>query len=168
MRRRFLLILPLIFSLGVADAFSEKGPIASLGWRWKSAVQLNGEWFTDIAESYREQDGWVVDEEGNKLHCWLYDSYTYHNGYVGAIRDEYLPKWLESMGYIIDFDHIGVADREWPRSVRALMRQRHCDLCVILTEGPLGRLISTPGPALLMHKYSKEMMWSEYWRLIVR
>ena len=53
--KKKLLILPLL--LLTFAIFAEEPPIESGGWRWDNAVNLNGEWFYNVAESYKEQDG---------------------------------------------------------------------------------------------------------------
>lgn len=117
----------------VAGLFAEKPPIESGGWHWDSGKNLNGRWFYDVAPSYREQDGWAVIQ-GKKLHYWLYDTYTYWDGYGSAIIDRYVPAWIERMGYVIDFDNIQKIspNNNLASSVKALMKQRSCDVSVAL------------------------------------
>ena len=109
--------------------FAEKPPIG-----YESAFfNLKGTWFNNVASSYKEQDGWAV-VQGRKLHYWLYDSYSYHDGDDSAIFNIYVPKWIESMGYVIDFDntrHIS-PNTDLASSVKALMKQRGCDVSVAL------------------------------------
>ena len=69
--KKKLLILSFLF-LAFA-AFAEESPIESGGWHWDSGVTLNGKWFYDVAESYKEQDGWAYIEGFGKIHYWLYD-----------------------------------------------------------------------------------------------
>ena len=64
--KKKLLILSFLF-LAFA-AFAEESPIESGGWHWDSGVTLNGKWFYDVAESYKEQDGWAYIEGFGKIH----------------------------------------------------------------------------------------------------
>lgn len=53
--KKSLLILFFLFMTFIVVA--EEPPIKSGGWHWDSGVTLNGKWFYDVAESYKEQDG---------------------------------------------------------------------------------------------------------------
>ena len=88
---------------------------------------------SSFADSYREQDGYAL-VLGRKLHYWLYDTITYHNGNASDIYDRVIPNWVERLGYVIDFDNIRVIDNNTAlaNSVRALMKQRGCDISVAL------------------------------------
>jgi hypothetical protein len=44
----------------------------------------------EYAESFREQDGYAA-VQGRKLHYWLYDTYTYHNGQDEVVFNEVVP-----------------------------------------------------------------------------
>ena len=113
--------------------FADDPPIESGGWHWDDGKVLNGKWFYNVAPSYREQDGWAI-VLGSKLHYWLYDTYTYWDGYDSAIIDRYVPAWIENMGYVIDFDNIRKVypNNDLASSVKALMKQRGCDVSVAL------------------------------------
>jgi len=105
-------------------------------------IKLNGKYFhgskadgfnNTFADSYREQDGYAL-VSGHKLHYWLYDTITYHNGDSSIIYNEVIPKWVENMGFVIDFDNINVSDNNTyiPTSLKALMKQRGCDVSVTI------------------------------------
>jgi len=111
-------------------------------WEYTKPVTLNGrsffgsksEWSnSSFADSYREQDGYAI-VLGRKFHYWLYDTITYHNGNVSDIYDRVIPNWVERLGYVIDFDNIEVynSNTDLANSVRALMKQRGCDISVAL------------------------------------
>lgn len=111
-------------------------------WRYKESVTLNGRRFFgskadgatwSYADSWFEQDGYAL-VQGRKLHYWLYDTYTYHDGDGWTIIDEIIPSWVEDMGYVIDFDHVKKysPNKKLANSVKALMKQRDCDVSVAL------------------------------------
>lgn len=137
MKKKKILILSLLVL--TVRLFAEKPPIAGKGWRWDDGQSLNGKWFYDVSDSYREQDGWAYIEGLGKIHYWLYDTYSYHDGYGWAIVDIYVPRWIESMGYVIDFDNIEIIapNTDLAYSVKALMAQRGCDMSVaLITSNP--------------------------------
>lgn len=117
--------------------FAEEPPIAGGGWHWEDGKNLKGKIFYDGASSYKEQDGWAV-VQGRKLHYWLYDTYAYHDGNWLPIVDQYVPQWIERMGYVIDFDNTEEynPNNNLASSVKALMKQRGCDVSVaLITDG---------------------------------
>ena len=157
--KKKLLILSFLF-LAFA-AFAEESPIESGGWHWDSGVTLNGKWFYDVAESYKEQDGWAYIEGHGKIHYWLYDTYIYHDGYGKSIVDRYVPAWIESMGYVIDFDHMRQVNpnKDLASSVKALMKQRNCDVSVaLITRDPVY-------PYVVINNYDKDS--DSYWTDII-
>ena len=77
MKKKLLILSFLFLAFAV---FAEEPPIESGGWHWDSGVKLNGRWFYDVSESYKEQDGWAYIEGFGKIHYWLYNTYTYHDG----------------------------------------------------------------------------------------
>ncbi len=89
-------------------------------------------WGKTLADSYREQKGYAV-VNGASVQFWLYDTITYHNGKAKDIYDDYVPSWVEKMGYVIDYDNIKI-ERPYnvPTSVKKLMQQRGCDTAVAL------------------------------------
>lgn len=119
-----------------AGLFAEEPPIKGGNWHLDDdGKTLNGKYFShdEIYKSYREQDGWAA-VGGRKLHYWLYDTYTYHDGDGWEIVNQYIPHWIESMGYVIDFDNIRdiSPNNDLAYSVKALMWQRRCDVSVAL------------------------------------
>ena len=156
--KKKLLILSFLFM--TFALFAEEPPIKSGGWHWDSGVTLNGKWFYDVSESYKEQDGWAL-VLGEKTHYWLYDTYTYHDGYGKPIVDRYVPAWIESMGYVIDFDHIRRVNpnKDLASSVKALMKQRNCDVSVaLITRDPAY-------PYVVINSYDKDS--DSYWTDII-
>ena len=162
MKRIFTLgILLAVCALGV---FAEEPPIASGGWNWENGANLNGEIFYDVSKSYKEQDGWAYIEGYGKLHYWLYDTYTYWNGDGNLLMDKCIPAWIESMGYVIDFDR---AQRVSPNtvlasSVKTLMKQRWCDVSVsLVTSNPYD-------PYVVVNSYdaSRDLYWTDIYPLI--
>ena len=154
-----ILLIPLM--LLTITLFAEEPPIKSGGWYWDNGVTLNGKWFYNVAESYKEQDGWAYIEGFGKIHYWLYDTYTYHNGYGKSIVDKYVPHWIESMGYVIDFDHMRTVspNNNLASSVKALMKQRGCDVSVaLITSNPTD-------PYVVINNYDKDKNF--YWTDII-
>jgi len=114
--------------------FANNPPISGSGWYWNSGrVYLNGRWFFSVSESFCEQDGYAL-VGGRRIHYWLYDTITYHNGNAENIYNLYIPNWVEKMGYVIDFDNIRVyyPNLDLASSVRLLMQQRGVDVSVAL------------------------------------
>lgn len=144
-------------SLGL---FAEEPPIKGHGWYWRDGVVLKGTLFFDVAESYKEQDGWAYIEGYGKIHYWLYDTYTYHDGSGELIMNKYIPAWIESMGYVIDFDNIRIVDpnNELASSVKALMKQRGCDVSVTLVDNEFSKYV-------IINNYSAET--DSYWSEII-
>lgn len=96
---------------------------------------LNGQRFekSQFAESWGEQGGYAV-VQGKRLHYWLYDTVSYHGGKSDDMYNRYIPHWVDKMGYVIDYDHLGKYDPNpgLASSVQALMQQRGCDISVAL------------------------------------
>lgn len=142
-------ILILVFCLiGLLCFAQEDGTSPMYYWEYTSPVTLNGRTFmgsesglannSSFADSYREQDGYAL-VLGHKFHYWLYDTITYHNGNASDIYDRVIPNWVERLGYVIDFDNIEVynPNTDLANSVKALMKQRGCDISVALvTDNP--------------------------------
>lgn len=133
MKKKSLVAFIVFMFFAVTGIFAEEGPIKKHGWYYQGGVTLKGELFFDVANSYKEQDGWAL-VDGRKLHYWLYDSYTYHDGNDSYIFNKYIPYWVENMGYVIDFDNIKKYNpsQKVASSVKALMNQRNCDVSVAL------------------------------------
>ena len=158
MKKKFLILSFLLLTFAI---FAEEPPIKSGGWHWDLGVTLNGKRFYDVAESYKEQDGWAYIEGFGKIHYWLYDTYTYHDGYGKSIADRYVPAWIESMGYVIDFDRMSRTNPNTvlASSVKALMRQRGCDVSVALITS------SSTYPYVVINNYDKDK--DSYWTDII-
>lgn len=140
MNKKIFIITILLLAFSSANfVFGEKSPLD--GWYYETGVRLNGRWFEmydsrGVAESFREQEGWAM-VNGEKVRYWLYDTFTYHDGDSHLIYDRYVPYWVEQKGYVIDFDNIQVINpnKDLPSSVKALMKQRGCDVGIVLVEG---------------------------------
>lgn len=111
-------------------------------WSYTEKTILNGKCFygskadglqNNFADSYREQDGYAI-VLGRRLHYWLYDTVSYHGGDASDIYNNIVPRWVEQLGYVIDFDNIEVynPNTDLASSVKALMAQRGCDVSVAL------------------------------------
>ncbi len=133
MKKKTIVAFITFIFLAAAGIFAEEGPIKKHGWYYQGGTTLKGELFFDVANSYKEQDGWAI-VDGRKLHYWLYDSYTYHDGNDSYIFNKYIPYCVENMGYVIDFDNIKKYNpsQKVASSVKALMNQRNCDVSVAL------------------------------------
>lgn len=115
------------------------------GWSFREITTLNGTTFNTLsknedyfrtgktlADSYREQSGYAV-VDGQSIQFWLYDTITYHNGKAKEIYDDFVPYWVEKIGFVIDYDNIKIESPfNAPSSVKKLMQQRRCDTGVAL------------------------------------
>ena len=164
MKKNMSIIALLFLFCTSINIFAEEPPIKSGGWYWELGVKLNGKWFYDVAESYKEQDGWAYIEGFGKIHYWLYDTYTYHDGDGSNINDRYVPTWIESMGYVIDFDHLRrvAPNNDLAFSVKALMTQRGCDMSVAL----ITRDSSYPYVVINSYDRDKTIYWTDIIPLI--
>ena len=152
MKKKLTSIIIFLLFCTLFSLFAEEPPIKSGSWQWSDGVTLNGKKFFDVAKSYKEQDGWAYIEGMGKLHYWLYDTYAYHNGHKEKIVDKYVPAWIESMGYVIDFDHMRRVspNKDLASSVKALMKQRGCDVSVLFST-------SNPStPYVVINEYDKD------------
>jgi len=144
MKKKYCILI--LFLLGSISAFAqEESPMYT--WKYTSVVTLKGRRFygskaetfgyadNTYADSYREQDGYAL-VQGLRLHYWLYDTITYHDGNAEDIYNRVIPSWVEGMGYVIDFDNIRVynPNSDLASSVKALMTQRGVDVSVALVK----------------------------------
>lgn len=114
-------------------------------WEYSNPVRLNERSFygskanlgmfshDTYADSYKEQDGYAL-VQGYKLHYWLYDTVSYHDGDAQEIYDRVIPAWVEGMGYVIDYDNIEILEpnNALANSVKMLMKQRGADISITL------------------------------------
>ena len=126
------IILTLILVLFALPAFSEDGPIKSGGWYWENGCTLNGKTFYEVADSYREQDGYAHVEGFGTLHYWLYDTYSYHNGNGRDILAKFVPDYVESLGYKLDEANkkIYSPNENLAFLVKLLMVDKDCDVSI--------------------------------------
>lgn len=131
----------LVFSLVCLAAFPQEdgySPIYSYIYMFEDRIEvtLHGQTFyssTALEASFKEQDGYAI-VLGRKLHYWLYDTYSEHKGDGDFIINKVIPKWVERLGYVIDFDNIEIykPNTNLANSVKMLMRQRGCDISATL------------------------------------
>ncbi|WP_294428073.1 hypothetical protein [uncultured Treponema sp.] len=131
MKNKKIIFAILVTLLSFLPLAAEESPMK--GWYYEPSIQLNGKYFTFYSKSYNEQDGYAL-VLGEKLHYWLYDTLSYHNGNASEIYNKIIPKWVENMGYVIDYDNIHVSNPNTAlaSSVRALMKQRGANISVTL------------------------------------
>ena len=141
--------------------FSEEPPIKSGDWHWDDPITLNGQLFYDASETYIEQDGWAFIENFGKIHYWLYNSYAYWDGYIDILTNRCIPVWLETMGYVIDYDNIRhvYPNDSLASSVKSLMKHRFCDVSVALID------VDTPHPYVVINKYERD--YDLYWTDVI-
>jgi len=168
------IVLGIFFSLIAICSFAEDSPIQNFKYRRElyGAVDLtsNGKMktFNRIEDAYKETDGWAYIKGYGKIHFWLYDTYTNFDGSGSLLYHLILPEWVEEMGYAIDFDHVRIIspDQDTPSSVKALMKQRGCDVAAALitsdTSYPYGK-----SPYLVIHSYDRDndSYWTYIWPL---
>jgi len=134
--------------------FAEDSPMS--GWQFNNMTRLNGRSFEkwEYARSFREQDGYAL-VLGKKLHYWLYDTYTYHDGDGSVIHNQIVPHWVEEMGYVIDYDNIEKysPNTNLASSVKALMTQRDCDVSLTLVTKDLE---FTPYDYVIINDYDED------------
>lgn len=139
MKRRTGIIVVLLFVFNIsifAELLKDKGFIADLGWKYTNGAVLNGKKFYSVAESYREQRGVLRMANGEiEVDCWLYDTYSYHDGHGSAIYDKYLPEFFDSCNYYMVWEQETYNGDRVPIIVRNLMKQRNCDVAIYLMMG---------------------------------
>lgn len=145
-----------VLMIALRPAFSEMSPITS----WDGS-------YSEYSRSYREQDGYAI-VLGHKLHYWLYDTYTNNNGNGWAIFNQVVPKWVENMGYAIDFDNMQKysPNTSLANSVKALMKQRGCDVSVTLITRESGYPTKTDYVVINSYDISQDRYWTVIYHLI--
>jgi hypothetical protein len=161
-----------IVILGILGLFASIGPVYAQnspmdGWTYGefgTYFTLKGRrfWFGHYPETWKEQDGYAI-VSGRKLHYWLYDSYTYHDGDTREIHNRIIPAWVEKMGYVIDYDNIQEfnPNNNLASSVKTLMAQRGCDVSLTLVTKDLG---FGPYDYIIINEYSKNK--GIYWSIL--
>jgi hypothetical protein len=160
------LLLIVVFVFAPLTSFAEESPMRGLFFS-DFSTELNGRYFgrQEYGKSFCEQEGYAL-VLGVKLHYWLYDTYTYHNGNSEIIYNRIIPRWVEKMGYVIDYDNIekynpntGLAS-----SVKSLMTQRGCDVSLTLITKDLE---FAPYDYVIINEYSKSkgIYWSTVYPL---
>lgn len=131
-------IIIFVFFISIGFVFAQGGPISSCGWSYGyNHVNLNGRIFTgaSVDASYCEQKGRVyLSGIKETIELWLYNTYVYHNGNDKELLNKYIPAWIEQvLDQTIDFDRASTItyDNRIPDSIKALMKQRDCDMTVI-------------------------------------
>ena len=135
------------------------GPIKFGHWAWNEETILNGEKFSGetVADSYREQKGRAIINDLGSVAFWLYDTYSYHNGNGSELINKYIPHWIENYyNETIDFDNIKEVspNENLPSSLKALMKQRGCDVAVAYIIRYWGTSSAMSG--VIINAYDKE------------
>ena len=129
--------LSIIIILLSTAAFCEGWPIGK-DWYYENDTTLTGDGGSkyyqalirgNVADSFKEQDGYCIIN-GEQHHYYLYNSYYYHSGDDSAFYTHYLPNWIESNGFIYDFEKTEKKVITPPPALVALMQQRNCDLAI--------------------------------------
>ena len=84
--------------------------------------------------------------------------------YGKFIVDRYVPAWIESIGYVIDFDHMRRVNpnKDLASSVKALMKQRNCDVSVaLITRDP-----AYPYVVINIYDKDSDSYWTDIFPLI--
>jgi hypothetical protein len=82
---------------------------------------------------YHGQSARVAFPSGNTKTYWLYDTYTNRDGNSTEIGNQIVPRWLEDMGYTVDYDKIRSEESDEKfiiSAVKTVMTQRNCDVAV--------------------------------------
>jgi len=137
MKKKLTALILFLFVINItvfAELLVDKGFIEELGWTYKNGgAVLNGKRFYSVADSYREQKGYIRGKLGMEIPVWLYDTYTYHNGDGYDILHEYLPEFFESYNYYMVWEKEiseGATDE-----MKSLMKRKNCDIAIYLTLG---------------------------------
>ena len=87
-----------------------------------------------IASNLNQQEGFAFIEGEGKVHFWLYKiSQNENNMPVAAFfLRNYLPKWIENLGYVIDFENIKMIkpNNEVPASIKGLLQLRGYNVAI--------------------------------------
>ncbi len=109
-----------------------------------------------------KQDGYAL-VAGKKTHYWLYKIYSDYDYKVSYLLGKVFPEWVENLGYVIDFDNIRKVspNTSLASSVKALMKQRGCDVSVTLWQ-------EKSGDTLIVNIYDSEdnTYWSIFYPLV--
>lgn len=134
MKKKILTIIVVLFSTMLL--FSEDMPLGTR-WYYENGVTLNGKKFKYVSDTYREQLGWLYFPDGERNHCFLYDTYTYHDGNGEDLLYKYLPAWLEGEGFSIDWSKSKKENNGdyITYQVTDLMKERNCDVAVYILIG---------------------------------
>jgi hypothetical protein len=160
MKKTFIFITMFFMAITVfaqRTNITAKSPMS--GWEFTEwSVTLNGRRFgkLDLPQSWREQNGYAL-VQGRRLYYWLYDTVSYHRGKADEIYNEFLPSWVEKLGYVIDYDNISISDPNpsLASSVKTLMQQRGCDVSVTIISGPIGNTPAYDIDFLIVNEWFK-------------
>ena len=147
MNKKIIVLLSVLVVIGAANLFAQEQqpPLESCGWGWADGKTIKGKTFYSFAEACKETDGWAYIEGSGSIHYWLYDTYTYNDGdedLMGGDIDQfkfidiYIPAWVESMGYVVDYDNYTFTfpNENLASSVITLMMRRNSDISVALID----------------------------------
>ena len=134
MKKKLLTLFMVLFTTILL--FLEDMPLGTR-WYYKNGITLNGRQFKYVSDTYREQVGYLYFPDGDRNHCFLYDTYTYHNGDGHDLLYKYIPAWLESEGYTIDWSKSKQEDNgdNITYQVTDLMKEKNCDVAVYILFG---------------------------------
>jgi len=153
----------IVFFFMVVGVFAQRTNIEETspmnGWYFTNGyATLNGRGFAqhELPKSWREQSGTAMID-GRRCYYWLYDTVSYHGGKADEIYNDFLPHWVEKLGYTIDYDNIVVYDPNpnLASSVKALMQQRGCDVSITISTGPIGPTPSYDIDYLIVNEWFK-------------
>ena len=98
------------------------------------------------SSSCLEQDeGWAVVEGKGKMHFWLYKITPNRNNLQDAtyFLQHDLPKWIEKLGYVIDYNHISIVkpNNELAQSIKSMITIRGYNMAVCAYQSDSGNFV---------------------------
>ncbi len=157
MKKRVLIFL--LFLICVTKFYSIEPPLGQY-WYYEGGITLKGKNFYWIADTYREQHDLLSYFDGSdKIDCWLYDTYTYHDGDGTKLLEKYFPDWLNRYGVCIDWEKsVQSSPANYvPSNVKDLMKRRNCDVCAYFMGGNWFNVVN--------YDKSKDSYWSYMYKV---
>ena len=112
---------------------------------------------------YAETDGYCIVEGYGRLHYWLYDTYSWHNGDGTQLTRAFLT-YAESLGWTVDYDNYRKVspNNELALSVRRMMIGKNSDVSMTILEH------DRRSATLVINNFdaSDGHWWSEFYPLI--
>ncbi|MDR1505656.1 MAG: hypothetical protein LBI67_00995 [Treponema sp.] len=84
---------------------------------------------------FSETDGYCIVEGYGRLHYWLYDTYSWHDGDGRQLTRAFLT-YVERLGWTVDYDnyrHVA-PNNELAQSVRRMMSGKNSDVSMTIIE----------------------------------